>query len=393
MKTQHSALMQISAKPDITFTSGSGSYLYDAAGNAWLDFVQGWAVNTLGHCPEAVAQAICTQSRRLINPSPAFYNDQAIQLANRLTHLSGMDQVFFANSGAEANEGAIKLARKWGQLHRKGAWKIITFHNGFHGRTLATMSATGKPAFEPLFNPKVPGFTKVPFGDLEAVEAAIDEHTVAVMLEPIQGEAGVIPASHEFLQGLRRLTQEHGLLLMLDEVQTGIGRTGSLFCYQQHQIEPDVVTLGKGLGAGVPIAALMAKAHACCFEYGDQGGTFNGNPLVCAAALAVLEAVTSAGFLSQVQALSQHLSQGLEHLSTRFNLGKVRGAGLLLALDTGAIDAQALVKQALDAGLLLNAPRPHTLRFMPALNVSVPEIDKMLAILSPLFEQAAAQHS
>ncbi|GGC05612.1 acetylornithine aminotransferase 2 [Marinobacterium zhoushanense] len=390
MESKYTALMQIAAKPDICFTEGQGSYLYDRDGNAWLDFVQGWAVNTLGHSPEPVAQAICAQSRRLINPSPAFYNDQALQLANRLTTLSGMDQVFFANSGAEANEGAIKLARKWGQKHRKGAWKIITFHNGFHGRTLATMSATGKPAFEPLFNPKVPGFTKVPYGDLEAVAAAIDEQTVAILLEPIQGEAGVIPASSDFLQGLRALADRQGLLLMLDEVQTGIGRTGNLFCYQQHAIEPDVVTLGKGLGGGVPIAALMAKQHACCFEYGDQGGTFNGNPLVCAAALAVLEQVTTQGFLEQVNAASSYLSDRLMALSTRYDMGPVRGTGLLLALETGSLDAPAIVKQALELGLLINAPRPHTLRLMPSLTVSNGEIDRMAELLDAAIQRSLA---
>ncbi|NVK39888.1 MAG: acetylornithine transaminase [Oceanospirillaceae bacterium] len=387
MQNPFSALMQIAARPDLTFVRGEGGYLYDTNNSAWLDFIQGWAVNTLGHCPPAVSEAICAQSRQLINPGPAFYNAPAVTLANRLAELSGLDQVFFANSGAEANEGAIKLARKWGQQHRNGAWKIITFHNGFHGRTLATMSATGKPAFEPLFNPKVPGFTKVPYGDLDAVAAAIDGETVAVLLEPIQGEAGVIPAGSTFLQGLRELADEHGVLLMLDEVQTGIGRTGSLFCYQRHGIEPDVVTLGKGLGGGVPIAALLAKAHACCFEYGDQGGTFNGNPLVCAAALAVLDAVTAPGFLNGVRARSKQMISGLEAMAQRFGLGEVRGEGLLLALETGTVDAPALVKAAFAAGLLLNAPRPHTLRFMPALNVSEGEIERMLNLLGGLLER------
>lgn len=388
MKTEYSALMQIAAKPEITFTEGKGSYLYDAKGNRWLDFVQGWAVNTLGHCPEVIARAVCAQSRKLINPSPAFYNDQTVLLANRLTELSGMDQVFFANSGAEANEGAIKLARKWGQKNRNGAWKIITFQNGFHGRTLATMSATGKPAFDDLFNPKVPGFTKVPYGDLDAVTAAIDDRTVAIMLEPIQGEAGIIPATTEFLQGLRALTDKRGLLLMLDEVQTGVGRTGTMFCYQQHGIEPDVVTLGKGLGGGVPIAALMAKSSACCFEYGDQGGTYNGNPLVCAAALAVLEQVSADGFLSRVQAAGKRIVDGLVDLRDQFDLGEIRGAGLLLALETPGFDAPALVKRALESSLLLNAPRPHTLRLMPSLNVSDGEIDLMLEQLGDLLAEA-----
>ncbi len=384
----YSALMQIADRPSTTFVRGRGSYLFDEQGNAWLDFVQGWAVNTLGHSHPAISAALCAQSQALINPGPGFYNAPALQLAQRLTALSGLDQVFFANSGAEANEGAIKLARKWGATRRNGAWKIITFHNGFHGRTLATMSATGKPAFEPLFNPKVPGFVKVPYGDLAAVEAVLDAQTAAILLEPIQGEAGVIPASSKFLQGLRALADRAGVLLMLDEVQTGMGRTGSLFCFQHHGIEPDVMTLGKGLGGGVPIAALLAKNAACCFEPGDQGGTFNGNPLVCAAALAVLDELTGATFLPQLQERAGQLRDGLTQLSQRLSLGEVRGEGLLLALELGQLDAGALVAEAFAAGLLLNAPRPHVLRFMPALNLSAAEIDAMLQTLGRLLAQA-----
>ncbi|MCB1838560.1 MAG: aminotransferase class III-fold pyridoxal phosphate-dependent enzyme, partial [Alcanivoracaceae bacterium] len=203
-------------------------------------------------------------------------------LANRLADSSAFDQVFFANSGAEANEGAIKLARKWGSLHRNGAYGIITFENGFHGRTLATMAASGKPGWQALFEPKVPGFTKVPYNDLDAVAAAADSHTVAVMLEPIQGEAGVIPADSTFVQGLRQLTREREMLLIFDEIQTGMGRTGSLFAYQALGVEPDIMTLGKGIGGGVPLAALLTTDAVSCFAPGDQGGTYNGNPLMCA---------------------------------------------------------------------------------------------------------------
>lgn len=366
----NTALMQITQRPEQVFIRGEGSYLYDADGNAWLDFMQGWAVNTLGHSHPSIIEAISRQATQLINPGPAFYNAPALQLAQKLTEHCSLDQVFFANSGAEANEGAIKLARKWGQLHRQGAWKIITFHNGFHGRTLATMSATGKAAFEPLFNPKVPGFTKVPYGDLGAVAAAIDSETAAIMLEPIQGEAGVISAGSVFLQGLKALADQYGILLILDEVQTGMGRTGSLFCHQHHGIEPDIMTLGKGLGGGVPISALLAKDHVCCFEPGDQGGTFNGNPVMCAAALAVLDALTQDGFMTQVQSRAQHLQQGLIALSDRYQLGEVRGEGLLLALQTGNRNAAEISQACYGKGLLINAPRPDTLRFMPALNVT-----------------------
>ena len=235
--------------------------------------------------------------------------------------------MFFANSGAEANEGAIKLARKYGAQHKNGAFEIITFEGGFHGRTLATMSASGKKAFEPLFEPKVSGFRKAELNDLDSVKALISDNTVAVMLEPIQGEAGVWPATDQFLQELRALTKEHGLLLIVDEIQTGMGRTGKLFHYEHAGIEPDIMTLGKGIGGGVPLAALLATEHASCFEHGDQGGTFNGNPLMCAAGLAVLEEVAKPEFLKSAADAGLFLESELQKLSARHGLGEVRGRG------------------------------------------------------------------
>ena len=288
------ALMDITARPQAVFIRGEGSYLWDDSGKRYLDFIQGWAVNCLGHSPPCIADALAAQAKRLITPSPAYYNDASLKLAKALVDLSCFDQVFFTNSGAEANEGAIKLARKYGSLHKGGAFEIITFEGGFHGRTLAAMSASGKKAFEPLFEPKVPGFRKAKLNDLESVKALINANTVAVMLEPIQGEAGVWPATDQFLQELRALTHAHGLLLIFDEIQTGVGRTGKLFHYEHAGIEPDIMTLGKGIGGGVPLAALLATAKASCFAHGDQGGTFNGNPLMCAAGLAVLEEVEQA---------------------------------------------------------------------------------------------------
>jgi acetylornithine/N-succinyldiaminopimelate aminotransferase len=273
------ALMEITARPPTVFVKGEGSYLWDDTGKRYLDFIQGWAVNCLGHSPPAVAEALAAQAKLLITPSPAYHNAVSLKHAKALVDRSCFDQVFFANSGAEANEGAIKLARKYGALHKGGAYEIITFDGGFHGRTLATMSASGKKAFEPLFEPKVPGFPKATLNDLASVSRLISEKTVAVMLEPIQGEAGVWPASDQFLKELRALTEAHGLLLIFDEIQTGMGRTGKLFHYEHAEIEPDIMTLGKGIGGGVPLAALLATEKASCFEHGDQGGTFNGNPL------------------------------------------------------------------------------------------------------------------
>ncbi len=388
MPDQFPAVMPIAPRPPLLFTRGSGSWLIDNEGRRYLDFVQGWAVNTLGHCHPAVTDALQRQAGALINASPAFYNGPMTELAALLARHSRFDQVFFANSGAEANEGAVKLARKWGSIHRRGAYKIITFDNGFHGRTLAMMSASGKPGWDSLFAPKVPGFTKVPFNDLEAVAAAIDDETVAVMLEPIQGEAGVIPATTGFLQGLRRLTRERNLLLICDEVQTGMGRTGTLFAHQRHGIEADIMTLGKGIGGGVPLSALLAKAAVSCFQPGDQGGTYNGNPLVCAAGIAVLTTLLEPGFLEGVQARGSRLRRELAGLSARHGLGEVRGEGLLLALETGRTDAAALAARALEQGLLINAPRANTLRFMPALNVTEEEIDRMLEQLERLLTEA-----
>ncbi|MCX9154584.1 acetylornithine transaminase [Niveibacterium sp. 24ML] len=383
------ALMNIAARPDAVMVRGEGSWLEDAAGRRYLDFVQGWAVNCLGHAHPAIAQALAKQAATVVNPGPAFFNAPAIELAGKLAALSGLDQAFLCNTGAEANEGAIKLARKWGQLHRNGAFEIITFGDAFHGRTLATMSASGKPGWDRIFAPQVPGFPKAVLNDLDSVEALIGPNTVAVMLEPIQGEAGVQPAELDFLRALRALCDARGLLLILDEVQTGIGRTGTLFRFEAAGITPDILTLAKGIGGGVPLAALLARESACCFVHGDQGGTYCGNPLMAAVGNAVIDIVAAPGFLAGVRDAGEAMAAGLRVLSKKHGLGEVRGAGLLLALDLGpARNAGALVERARDAGLLLNAPRPHTLRLMPALNVSTAEIELMLTMLDKVLAGA-----
>ncbi|MEH2477582.1 acetylornithine/N-succinyldiaminopimelate aminotransferase [Nitrobacteraceae bacterium AZCC 2146] len=378
------ALMDITPRPPTVFVRGEGGWLWDDTGKRYLDFIQGWAVNCLGHSPPAIAEALTAQAKLLLTPSPAFYNAPSLELAQALVTSSCFDQVFFTNSGAEAIEGAIKLARKYGALHRNGAYEIITFDGAFHGRTLAAMSASGKKAFEPLFEPKVQGFPKARLNDLDSVKQLIGNNTIAVMLEPIQGEAGVWPATDEFLQGLRELTKQHGLLLIVDEIQTGIGRTGKLFCYEQAGIVPDIMALGKGLGGGVPLGALLATEAASCFEHGDQGGTFNGSPLMCAAGLAVLNEVGQSDFLKSVTDNGLHLASELQRISARHGLGGVRGQGLLLALDLKRPIGAAVVACALEEGLLLNAPRPDTLRFMPALNVTREEIALMIAQLDAI---------
>ncbi|EFV82364.1 succinylornithine transaminase [Achromobacter xylosoxidans C54] len=381
------ALMEITSRPDLVFVRGQGSWLEDHAGKRYLDFVQGWAVNTLGHSAPEMQKALLDQSKLLMNPSPAFYNLPSIELATRLTGASVFDRVFFANSGGEANEGAIKLARKWGQVNKKGAYKIITMNHGFHGRTLATMSASGKPGWDKMFAPQVEGFPKAEINDLESVRKLIDDQTVAIMLEPVQGEAGVIPATKEFMQGLRKLADEHKLLFIVDEVQTGMGRTGTLFAYQQSDVVPDIMTLAKGIGGGVPLAALLARQEVCVFSHGDQGGTYNGNPLMAAVGVAVFDALAAPGFMESVNARAKQLSEGLLALSAKYGMKGERGMGLLRALIMDRDDGPAIVEAARNLapnGLLLNAPRGNLLRFMPALNVTAEEIDTMLGQLDGL---------
>jgi acetylornithine/N-succinyldiaminopimelate aminotransferase len=381
MTTQFDAVMNITSRPPIVFASGQGSWLTDTEGSRYLDFVQGWAVNTLGHAPPVILHALAHQANRLISCSPAYYNDQMIRLSDLIAKYSGLHQVFLANSGAEANEGAVKLARKWGSKYRNGAYEIITMDHGFHGRTLAMMSASGKPQWEPLFEPKVAGFTKVPLNDLAAVEAAITDKTVAVMLEPIQGEAGVFEATEQYLRELRTLTRDHNLLLILDEIQTGIGRTGRVFGFEHASITPDIMTLAKGLGGGVPLAALVAHKDVSVFDHGDQGGTFCGNPLMAAVGCAVIEEITKPGFLTRVSQAGDYLASRLNRLSTKFECGEVRGKGLLRALDLKRDIAAEVAARSLANGLLINAPRPDSLRFMPALTVTDAEIDQMSEIL------------
>ena len=381
------SLMAITNRPDLVFERGEGSWLTDHQGKRYLDFIQGWAVNCLGHCPPEIAAALTAQAGKLLNPSPAFYNAPMIELAGLLTAHSCFDRVFFANTGAEANEGAIKLARKWGQLNRDGAFEIITFGHSFHGRTLATMSASGKAGWDTIFAPQVSGFPKAVYNDIASVEALIGPQTVAVMLEPVQGEGGVIPADIDFLKALRALTEARGILLIVDEVQTGVGRTGKLFAHEHAAIEPDIMTLGKGIGGGVPLAALLAREAICCFVPGDQGGTYNGNPLMTAVGVAVMQRMLSPGFLAEVTSRGQYLSQRLLDLSARHGLAGERGSGLLRALILDDERGPEIVQKALaltPCGLLLNSPRPNLLRFMPALNVSVAEIDQMIGLLDGL---------
>jgi acetylornithine/N-succinyldiaminopimelate aminotransferase len=373
--------MKVAARPPQIMVRGSGSYLWDHEGRRYLDFVQGWAVNALGHAPPEVLAALQAQAETLITASPAFHNAPQLSFARELTGAAGLAQVHFTNSGAEANEAALKLARKWGRLHRGGAYQIITTLGSFHGRTLALMAASGKPGWDALFPPVMPGFVKVPYGDAAAVAAQIGPETVAVMVEPIQGEAGVIVPPEGYLRELRAVCDAHGLLLIFDEVQTGMGRTGRLFAFEHEGAKPDILTLGKGLGGGVPISAVLANERASCFVPGDQGGTYNGNPLMVAVARSVFDVVSGDEFLATVRARERYLQQRLAPLCAARGMG-LRGRGLLWALLLPEPTAEAIVARCFAEGLLINAPRPNLLRLMPSLRVSETEIDELTGTLA-----------
>lgn len=382
-------LMDVATRPPRIMVRGSGSYLWDHEGTRYLDFVQGWAVNALGHAPPEISATLAAQAQMLLTASPAFHNGPQLSFALELTRASGMAQVHFTNSGAEANEAALKLARKWGRLRRRGAHQIITTVGSFHGRTLALMAASGKPGWDALFPPVMPGFVKVPYGDTAAVEAQIGPETVAVMVEPIQGEAGVIVPPEGYLRELRNLCDAHGLLLICDEVQTGMGRTGTLFAFEREAVKPDILTLGKGLGGGVPISAVLANERASCFVPGDQGGTYNGNPLMVAVAHSVFGVVSRPDFLATVRARGRYLEQRLARLCTARGIG-LRGQGLLWALVLPDETADAIVARCFAAGLLINAPRPNLLRLMPSLRVTEAEIDELLSLLERAFVNRSA---
>jgi acetylornithine/N-succinyldiaminopimelate aminotransferase len=370
-------LMPITPRPEEVMVRGEGSYVWDDRGRRYLDFIQGWAVNALGHAAPEIREALLEQSATLVTPSPAFHNAPQLELAKRLVTASGMCRVFFCNSGAEANEGAIKIARKWGRLNRGGAFEIITTENAFHGRTLAAMAASGKPGWDAMFPPAMPGFVKVPHGDAGAVDLAVSDRTAAVFVEPIQGEGGVIVPPPGYLSDLREIADRRGILLMLDEVQTGIGRTGKLFGFEHEGGAPDVMTLGKGLGAGVPLAALVTSERAGVFTYGEQGGTYNGNPLMTAVGLRVLDTIARPEFLSHVTHAGEYLRAKLAE-SASVGVRQVRGRGLLNAIELETPMAEDVRDHCYGLGLIVNAPRPRTIRLMPSLRVSFEEIDQMI---------------
>ncbi len=369
---------------------GEGCRLWDADGNEYLDFLAGIAVCSLGHCHPAVVQAVCEQAKKLMHVSNLFHTEPQIELAELLTANSFADRVFMANSGAEANEAAIKLARIYSE---EGRYEVISLTGSFHGRTLATVAATGQPKFHEGFEPMPDGFVHANFGDLNALERLICDRTCAVLCEPLQGESGVRPLEAEYLQGIRRLCDEHGLLLIFDEVQTGIGRTGSLFAYQQLGVTPDIMTLAKGLANGMPIGAMLTRSDiAQALVVGTHASTFGGNPVAAAAAVAVLKTMVSEGFLDSLQERSSYFINKLEGVAARFPelASGVRGRGMLLGLvltDKGIEHGMEIVQQLFARKMLINFAGMRVLRFIPPLIVSREEIDRLIEQLTAVLAE------
>jgi acetylornithine/N-succinyldiaminopimelate aminotransferase len=361
----------------VVIVRGEGTRVWDADGKEYLDFVAGWAVDNLGHSHPAVTQAIVEQAGTLLQTSNQFYTVPQIMLAEILIENSCMDRVFFGNSGAEANEGALKLARKYGKQHRDGAYEVITALNSFHGRTMTTVAATGQPHYQEAFKPLQPGYVHVDYNDVEAIMNATTDRTAAVLLEPVQGEGGVNIPDDDYLQRVRQWCDQQGLLLILDEVQTGMGRLGSLFGYQEYGVEPDVMTLAKGLGYGVPIGAFLSKESAMALVPGDHGSTFGGNALTTAAAYAGTKFLIDNNIPAHVKEMEKHLLDRLNELKSTFSfVTEARGKGLLAALEFDTDISGQVLTAANEAGILLNGVRPNAIRFMPPLNITAEEIDE-----------------
>ena len=374
--------LQTIKRAPLTLVRGKGARAWDDQGREYLDFYSGWATNSLGHCPPVVVAALEKQARTLIHASNQFYTVPQLELAQLLVDHSCLDRVFFCNSGAEADEGAVKLARRYGKLRLNGAYEVITANNSFHGRTLAMTAATGQSRFQEPYSPLPVGFVNVEYNNMEAIKQATGEKTCAVLLEPIQGEGGVNVPDDDYLQKVQNWCKEKRILLILDEVQTGASRTGTLFAYEQFGVEPDLMTLAKGIGSGVPIGAILAKEEYSLFSPGEHGSTYGGNPLVCAAAHAVLKYMIDHNLPAQVKRVGNYLITKLEGLKQEFDfVTGVRGRGLLIALDFNQEIAEKLVLTCIDKRLLVNKLKPNALRFMPPLIITEKEVDEAVGIV------------
>jgi len=379
-------LLHVYARLPITLVRGQGSRVWDANGKEYLDFLAGIAVNSLGHCHPKLVQAIQEQAATLMHTSGYYYTAPVAKLAEKLVSISGMDRAFFGNSGAEANECAIKIARKYAKSHGgPSKYGIVAAQKSFHGRTMATVTATGQPKYSEPFAPVVQGFTHVPFNDIAALEAAVTDDTCAILLEPIQGEGGIYPAHKPYLEAARALCEQHNALLIFDEVQTGIGRTGKWFAYEHYGVIPDILTSAKALGGGFPIGACLARGEAAeTLVPGDHGSTYGGNPLACAASLAVLETIEEEHLLANAHAMGAYFVHRLNEAPFRAKIADIRAVGLMLGVELAAPDAKRVLMEAMERGLLLSAIGDHTLRIVPPLNVTQADIDQAVEILTAI---------
>jgi acetylornithine/N-succinyldiaminopimelate aminotransferase len=383
IQTVEDYYMPVFARYNIVLSHGEGPYVYDNDGKQYLDFLAGIAVNVLGHAHPALVAAITAQAGKLIHCSNLYYTEAQAKLVKSLAAASGLDKVFIANSGAEANEGAIKLARKYAKKISAGKFDIITAQHCFHGRTLATLTATAQPKYQEGYEPLPSGFSYVPYNDIEALKAAVSENTCAILLEPIQGEGGINMPDANYLQQVRELCDQKEVLLILDEIQTGMGRTGTMFAYEQYGIVPDIVTLAKGLGGGVPIGAFIASNKvASAFKSGDHGSTFGGNPLASAAGNAVLAIIEEEGLLENAKKVGNYLEKGLLVLQAKYPklITQVRGKGLMLGVQL-TVPGRDIVNTCLEKGVIINCTAGDVLRFVPPLNIENVHVDEVLAVL------------
>ena len=384
MELEHKYYQGTFKRYPLVFVRGEGTRVWDTDGKDYLDLVAGIAVNVLGHCHPAVVSAIQEQATRLVHVSNLYYNTLQIELAEQLGLLSNGMRSFFSNSGAEANEGAIKLARKFGRTKKNGAFEIISMERSFHGRTLATTAATGQAHYQATWAPLPDGFKQVPYNDLDALKAAVSDKTAGILLEAVQGEGGIWPADKAFMEGVRQLCDEQNMVMICDEVQAGMGRTGKFFAWENYPVTPDIVTMAKGLAGGVPIGGMLAGKRADLFEPGDHGTTFGGNPVVCAAALAVLDTIVAESLLDRATTLGERLRRGL---AEPFQVTEVRGRGLLLGIDV-TVEAPQVVTTARSQGFILNATGPHTVRLAPPLVLGDDEAEAFLAAWPRILDTA-----
>ena len=386
--------MPVFERLPVTLVRGKGVHVWDDKRRHYLDFVSGIAVNNLGHCHPVVVKAVNRQVRTLIHTSNLFYTTPQLELAELLVNHSAMKKVFFCNSGTEAVEGAVKLARRWGHLKLGGAYEVITAMGSFHGRTLAMVAATGQPKFQKPYEPLPAGFVNVTYNDIEAIKAATTVKTCAVLLEPVQGEGGVNIPSPDYLKQVRKWCDEKNILLILDEVQTGMGRCGSLFAYEQFGIEPDILALAKGLAGGVPIGAFLATEKASVFARGEHGTTFGGNPLACSAGYAALKYIIDNDIPDHAILMGEMLLKGLEKLKNEFKfITEVRGKGLLLAVEFNSEIAKEVALLCLEHGLLVNNLKPNLIRLIPPLIVKPEEVKKALVLLRCALKKASTNPS